>query len=45
MTNLYYLDANVLITAWHGYYRLQCPTYWEWLAEMANKERIFAQRL
>jgi hypothetical protein len=46
MTNLYYLDANVLITAWHGYYSPAiAPTYWEWLAEMANKERIFCTEI
>lgn len=41
-SNVYCLDANVLIQAWQKYYSPElCPEYWENLIELGNKEIIF----
>ncbi|MBL7214087.1 MAG: DUF4411 family protein [Phycisphaerae bacterium] len=42
----YCLDANILITAWHGYYSPEiAPSYWDWLAERAREGRIFCTEI
>ncbi len=41
-SNLYCLDANVLIQAWQKYYSPElCPEYWNNLIELGNLGRIF----
>jgi hypothetical protein len=41
-TNIYCLDANVLIQAWQKYYSPKlCPDYWDILNELGNKGIIF----
>lgn len=38
----YCLDANVLIQAWQKYYNPKfCPTYWQVLSELGEKELVF----
>ncbi len=40
--DLYCLDANVLIQAWHKYYSPKfCPDYWGVLNELGTHKRIF----
>jgi len=41
-SNLYCLDANVLIQAWQKYYSPElCPEYWDNLIELGIQGRIF----
>lgn len=41
-SNLYCLDANVLIQAWQKYYSPElCPEYWDNLNELGKMDRIF----
>lgn len=42
MTEIYCLDANVLIEAWNHYYSPElCPTYWHVLERLGKANRIF----
>ena len=41
-SNIYCLDANVLIQAWQKYYSPElCPEYWDNLDELGKSKRIF----
>ena len=41
-SNVYCLDANVLIQAWQKYYSPElCPEYWDNLNELGKMDRIF----
>jgi len=41
-SNIYCLDANVLIQAWQKYYSPElCPEYWDNLNELGKLDRIF----
>ncbi len=41
-SNLYCLDANVLIQAWQKYYSPElCPEYWDNLIELGKQGKIF----
>lgn len=44
--NIYCLDANVLIQAWHKYYSPKfCPDYWEILNDLGERNKIFVPEL
>lgn len=44
--NKYCLDANVLIQAWQKYYNPKfCPSYWEILSELGEKDKVFLPEL
>jgi predicted nucleic acid-binding protein len=41
-SNIYCLDANVLIQAWQKYYNPKfCPGYWDVLTELGKQDTIF----
>jgi predicted nucleic acid-binding protein len=45
-SDIYCLDANVLIQAWQKYYNPKfCPGYWDVLIELGKQDKIFIPEL